>query len=58
MKANGFLSKLNSAGWKPSSAITLYDADSMVAVNAAMFIKMIAKSLLSLLLGSSGSTGP
>ena len=44
---NRFLIKLNSAGWKPSSAITLNDAVNMVVVKAAMFIAMIATSLLS-----------
>ena len=53
-----FLSKLNSAGWKPSSAITLNDAVIATVVIAATFMAMTATSLLSLLLGNSGSTGP
>ena len=49
-----FLSRLNSAGWNPSSARTLNTAVVAVHVNAATFIAMIAISLLSLLLGGSG----
>lgn len=50
IKAIMFLSKLNSAGWKPCSATTLNVAAIAAVDNAATFIAKIAISLLSLTL--------
>lgn len=56
IKASAFLSKLKSAGWYPSLPITLYAEVIPESQKAAIFIAIIAISLLSLLTGVVSST--